>query len=236
VAVLAVLAFTGSGCSSTREQAAAFAQQGSSAFSVKGVRVREQSRVVRVLARSVVHDANGTAAVLLLRNGGRRPLADVPLALAVRDARGKVLWRNDAPGLERGLTHAPLLPPGRSVTWVDDQVTPAGGGTPSSVAVRIGAGKAAPATAPSVAVSGTHLEGDPASGLTAGGRVANGSGVAQQNLVVAAVARRGGRIVAAGRAIVPLLKAHGHERFQAYFIGNPGGAQLDLDAQPTTLR
>jgi hypothetical protein len=235
LAALALAALLASGCSSTREQAKRFAQQGSRAFAVHGLRVTGRNRSVRVLARALVTDANGTAAALVLRNDGHAPLANVPLALAVRDARGRVLWRNDAPGLEASLTHAALLPPGKAVTWVDDQVTVAGG-RPASVAVRVGAGSPAPAGAPAIAISGTRVTGDPASGLTAGGVVANDSGVAQQNLVVAAVARRGGRIVAAGRALVPFVKAHGSSSFQAYFIGDPAGAQLALAAQPTTLR
>jgi hypothetical protein len=155
----------------------------------------------------------------------------------VRDAHGKVLWRNDAPGLEAGLTHIALIAPGQTVTWVNDQVQ-AVGGKPASVAAIIGAGKPAPAgaTGVRVTVGAATLEGDPVSGVTAGGQVVNGSAINQPNLVVDAVARSGGKIVAAGRAIVPLLKAHGHERFQAYFIGNPRGAQLQLAAQPATFR
>jgi hypothetical protein len=234
-ATLALLALPG--CESTREQAAKFAQQGSKAFQAKGLQVTRQSRDVRVLERTVVSDANGTAAVVVLRNTGTRALAEVPIAISVRDARGKVVWRNDAPGLESGLTHVALIAPGQTVTWVNDQVQPVGG-KPASVAATVGAGQPAPANAMGVhmTVGTASLQGDPVSGVTAGGQVTNGSSIDQPNLVVAAVARNGGKIVAAGRAIVPLLKAHGHDRFQVYFIGNPTGAQLQLAAQPATFR
>jgi hypothetical protein len=234
-ATLALLALCG--CESTREQAAKFAQEGSRAFQAKGVQVTTQSRSVRVLSRAVVTDANGTAAVVVLRNAGSQALAAVPIAISVRDAHGKVVWRNDAPGLEAGLTHVALIAPGQTVTWVNDQVQ-AAGGRPASVAAVVGAGQPAPAGATGVRVTigATTLEGDPVSGVTARGQVVNDSAVRQPNLVVAAVARRGGKVVAAGRAIVPLLKAHGHERFQAYFIGDPRGAQLQLAAQPRSFR
>ena len=231
------LALALAGCESTREQAAKFAQQGSKAFQAKGVSVTTQSRSVKVLERTVVSDANGAAAAVVVRNTGAQALAAVPIAISVRDATGKVLWRNDQPGLEPGLTHIALIAPGQTVTWVNDQVQ-AAGGRPASVAAIVGAGQPAPtgASAVRVTVGATSLEGDPVSGVTAGGQVVNESAIDQPNLVVAAVARSGGRIVAAGRAIVPLLKAHGHERFQAYFIGNPRGAQLQLAAQPATFR
>ncbi len=49
------------------------------------------------------------------------------------------------------------------------------------------------------------------------------------------VARRGGRIVAAGRAIVPLVKPGKKAKFNLFFIGNPKGARVTLSAPPTTF-
>lgn len=225
------------GCSSTREQAKKYVQQGNAAFTAHGLRVGARSRDVKVLEQVVVRDANGTAAVVVLRNGGAQALTGVPVAIAVKDAHGKAIWRNDAPGLEAGLTHAALLPAGRTVDWVNDQVQPASG-TAVAVAARIGAGTPSPAGARDVriGVGGAKLEGDPASGVTAVAQAQNRSDIAQTGLVIAAVARRAGRIVAAGRAIVPALKPHGHARFQVFFIGDPRGAQLSFDPQPSTLR
>jgi hypothetical protein len=236
-ATLALLSLTAAGCSSTREQAAKFTQGGNRAFTAKGLRVNATNRSVKVLERTLVTDANGTAAVVVLRNTSGRALADVPIAIAVQTAQRKVVWRNDAPGLEPGLTHAALLAPGQTVTWVNDQITPSAG-KPATVKARVGAGDAAPngAQAVRIELGAAHLEGDPASGVTAIARATNASDVAQKNLVIAAVARKGGRVVAAGRSIVPLLKAHGHAQFQVFFIGDPRGAELSFDAQPSTLR
>lgn len=235
--VLLPLAAATAGCESTRAQAEKFVQEGGRAFTARGLRVRAANRDVQLLERAVVSDANGTAAVVVLKNRGARALADVPIALAVKDARGKVLWRNDAPGLEPGLTHAALLAPGETVTWVNDQVLLAGGARPASLGTKAGAGEPAPATASRLAidVEGARLEGDPTSGVTAVARAVNRTDVDQHALVIAAVARRGGRLVAAGRAIVPQLKARGHETFQVFFVGDPRGAELSFDAQPSTL-
>lgn len=224
------------GCASTRAQAEKLTHEGDRAFAARGLSVDRRNRDVEVLEQAVVSDANGAAAVVVLRNGGARALADVPISIAVKAAGGRVLWRNDAPGLEQGLTHVALLEPGRTVTWVNDQILLTGG-RPAALGARVGAGEPAPAGAASVdiAVEGARLEGDPVSGVTALARAVNRSDVAQENLVIAGVARRGGRVVAAGRAIVPRLRPHDGERFQVFYIGDPQGAQLAFDAQPSTL-
>jgi hypothetical protein len=238
-AALALLpsALAGSGCSSTRAQAAKYVAGGSRAFTARGLRVGAANRDVQLVERSVIGDANGAAAVVVLKNRGAQALADVPIALAVKDAHGTVLWRNDAPGLEEGLTHVALLAPGQTVTWVNDQILLDGGAKPAALGVKPGAGRPAPPTAArlDIAVEDARLEGDPASGVTAVATVVNRSGVAQDNLVIAAVARQGGTLVAAGRAIVPVLRATGRERFQVFFVGDPRGAALSFDAQPSTL-
>jgi hypothetical protein len=46
---------------------------------------------------------------------------------------------------------------------------------------------------------------------------------------------RGGRIVAAGRAVLPEVGAGQRAPFQVFFIGSPQGAQLQASAPPTTL-
>jgi len=239
VAALALLpaALAASGCESTRATAAKFAQEGDRAFAARGLRVGAVNRDVAVLERAVVSDVNGAAAVVVLRNRGARALADVPVAIAVKGAGGRLLWRNDAPGLEEGLTHVALLAPGQTVTWVNDQILLSPPARPSSLGARVGAGEPAPPSAArlDIAVEDPRFEGDPASGLTVLARAVNRSDVAQDNLVIAAVARRGGKIVAAGRAIVPHLRADGGERFQVFFVGDPRDAELTFDAQPSTL-
>lgn len=237
--VLLPPALAGSGCSSTRAQAEKFTAEGDSAFAARGLRVGAANRDVQLAERTVISDANGTAAVVVLKNRGARALADVPIALAVKDAHGTVLWRNDAPGLEQGLTHVALLAPGQTVTWVNDQILipPPPAPRPAALGVKPGAGRPAPPTAArlDIAVQDARLEGDPASGVTAVATAVNRSDVAQTDLVIAAVARRGGKTVAAGRSIVPVLRANGHERFQVFFVGDPRGATLSFDAQPSTL-
>jgi hypothetical protein len=238
LASTAVLGFTASGCESTRERAAKFAKEGDKAFAAKGLDVGAANRAVAIVSTAVISDENGSAVVAVLRNEGPTTLVNVPVELVVRDASGSATARNDAPGLENGLTHVALLPPGRAVTWVNDQLSLTGG-RPSRATLTVGRGEDAPSNVDQVSVEiepGTRVVGDPASGLTAVGRVRNDSSIAQRDLVVACTARRGARAVAAGRSIVPSLAPGRRDRFNVYFIGNPTGAQLDCTAQPTTFQ
>lgn len=235
LASAAVLAVSGAGCETTREKAAKLGRGGNAAFRVEGLQVSRANRDVRVVSNSVISDANGTAVVAVLRNAGRAALADVPLAMVVSGAGGRALARNDDAGLERGLTHAPLLPVGRDVLWVHDQVIVTGGRA-ARATVTPGRGRPAPAGARGldVAVGEARLEGDPSSGITAVAHAVNRSDVDLSDLLIVCVARRGGRVVAAGRSIVPSLKAGRRAEFQVFFIGDPTGAELTFDAQPAT--
>jgi hypothetical protein len=107
------------------------------------------------------------------------------------------------------------------------------------VAAAVGAGKRPVAGAlPRIELSGIHLDRDQ-DGVYAKGIVRNSSPVLQRRLVIACVARRGGRVVAAGRAVVdklpPAAETKKPATFTVYFIGNPKGARLDCAAPPTVL-
>ena len=65
--------------------------------------------------------------------------------------------------------------------------------------------------------------------------VHNRSKVAQQKLVVYVTARRAGRIVAAGRAILPEVAAGASVPFQAFLVGSAAGTQLQASAPATTF-
>src|SRR5581483_7276247 len=145
-------------------------------------------------------------------------LRDAPIAITVRDAHGGVLFKNDAPGLEAALASVALLPAGGQTTWIDDQVQASG--TPASVSALVGAGPRASGSIPRLRVSGVRAISDVASGAGAAGTVTNDSAVAQHDLVVYVLARRGGRLVAAGRAVLPEVPAHGSSPFELFFVGD----------------
>ncbi len=143
------------------------------------------------------------------------------------------MYTNTTPGLARTLVSIPYIAPHALLSWVDDQVQGAGG---TSLTATVGQAPPAPGPAPQIVVSGTHQYEDPANGPSAEGQVSNRSAVSQQELVVYAVARRGGRVLAAGRSVLPQLEPHGSAHFSLFFVGSPAGASLAVDAPPTVLR
>lgn len=224
-----------SACSSTKDKAAEFADEGSKAFEAKGLAVGKANANVKVEDAQVIRDATGTAAVVVLRSRAQTALQDVPVALDVADSSGASIWKNDVAGLQDSLVSVPVLAPGAKTTWINDQVLPAAG-TAAAVKARVGAAKNAPADLPKLTVSAPELEGDPVDGVAARGELVNDSKVEQKDLVVYGLARKGGKVVAAGRAIIPRVRAGAKARYAIFFIGDPRGAALEVSAPPTTLK
>jgi hypothetical protein len=231
-AAVAVVAL--SGCESTVDAAKKIAAKGTAAFSQRGIAVTRTDKQIAILDSTVLHDQNGAAVVIDLRYRGRQPIIGAPIAINVRDRRGASVFRNDTAGLESALAHLPLLTPGESFTWINDQVQASG--TPSNVIAKIGPGQPAPATPPRIQITGVKLSTDPVSGVEASGTVHNLSKVDQLHLVVFALAKRAGRVVAAGRAILQHLYAGRRATFHAFFIGNPKGASISVSAPPSVLQ
>ena len=231
---LALLALALAGCESTQEKSARLERQAAKISKhARGLEVIKRSRDVRVAGTSVLTDANGSAAVVELRNTSRHALIGVPVAISVRDRGKHVVYANDAAGLDDALVKAPFVRAHGRLAWVHDQVT--ADGKPASVLAKVGAdAKRAPETAPRLEIEATKLVAD-SSGVAAVGKVVNRSGVAQQRLVIFGVARKHGRVVAAGRAMVPRLAPQKDARFRVFFIGDPRGARLTLAAPPTTF-
>ena len=240
LAALAALAL--GGCETTAEESAKLEKKAKREqaehpiTTAKGLSIVHPSAKVRVLEVTVLHSAEGAAAAVTVTNTSTRPLREVPIAITVKSASGQTLYQNNAPGLEAALTRIAALPAHGTLTWVDDQVPATGG----PVQVNAIVGEASPADGSSVgappprmAVSGVHLI-EAATG-EAGGTVRNASSTAQQRLVVFVIARRGGRVVAAGRALLPSVGAGASASFQTFLIGSPAGATLQASAPATIL-
>ncbi len=216
---LATLALTG--CESTAERSAqlerAALKRGAGAAQ-KGVAIASPSRYVHVGSTSLLHSSEGTAVAVTLTNTSSQPIADVPISLTVTATGGSLFYANTGAGIGHTLVSAALIPAHGELTWVDDQVS--GSGTPT--AARAEAGEAPPARGPipQIEVSGAHIVEEGASERGAHGTIVNRSHVDQRELVVYAVARRSGRIVAAGRAVVPDVPAGASAPFQLFFIGD----------------
>lgn len=224
-----------SGCESTQAKSARLAREGSRQLAAeRGLVVRTQNADVRAVATSVVQDENGTAVVVVLRNRAARPVGRVPIAIDVRGSGRRSLYRNDTPGLDPSLVEATGVPARGELVWVNDQVTPSG--TPKQVEARIGAARGdAPRELPRLELTQPRLLDDRVTGVEAVGRVTNRSDVEQRRLVVSCVARKGARVVAAGRAIVNRLAPGKSASFHVFFIGDPRGARVTVAAPPTVI-
>jgi hypothetical protein len=224
-----------SGCESTQAKSARLEREGAGQLAgERGLVVRAQNRDVRAVATSVLQDENGTAVVVVLRNSSPRPLGRVPVAIEVSGPGGRSVYRNDAPGLDPSLVEATGVPASGELVWVNDQVTPAG--TPKRVEARVGAEQGGdPRELPRIQIAQPRLIEDRVTGVEAVGRVTNRSDVEQRRLVVSCVARRGDKVVAAGRAIVARLAPGKSASFHVFFIGDPRGARMTVAAPPTVI-
>jgi hypothetical protein len=235
VAALVLAALGLSACQTTQELSAERAKTAKKLVSQKGLTVAKENPNVAVGATAVIKDKNGIAAVVELRNTGHEAQADLPVSIAITDKAGKQVYKNDVAGLEDSLVSMSLLTRGEDAYWVNNQITATG--TPAKVQAKVGAAKRkVPAEVPRFAISGVALGSD-TDGVYVKGTIVNRSKIAQKRLTIFCVARRGGRIVAAGRAILDSLGPAGAKptRFTVFFIGNPKGARLSFSAPPTVL-
>jgi hypothetical protein len=226
------------GCETTAERSAQLERQAKqreaqaqrrSALAGQAPIVKTPSRYVKVVATAVVHDSEGTAAIVTLHNGSATAYRQVPVAITVRDAAGRIVYRNNSPGQEVTLVSAPLIPAHGTVSWVNDQVQATG--TPASVTAEVGEGTSVK-TAPSLSVVGLQTVSDPTTGESVDGTVLNSTAGTSPGAVVYAVGRRGGRIVAAGRAVLPQAPAASRTPFQLFLVGDRNGPLLRAQALP----
>lgn len=221
------------GCESTQDKSAKIAAELGPVKQEKGLKISKQSKDVEVVSSTLLTDQNGSAVVVRLRNRSNEDLVGVPIAIDVLDAKGKSVYRNDIPGIEPALAAVPFIPGGGEVEWVHDQILATG--KPAKVEVKVGAGgETFSGDLPQISVSDPKLEGDPYSGVLAGGNVENRSGEDLERLLLYAVATKNGKVVAAGRgAIEPLKSKPKPVPYNIYFIGDPSGADIEVTQFPS---
>jgi hypothetical protein len=231
---LVVATMTLCGCQSTQERSAQLRRETKHAvLASQGVSVTKESPSVEVVSTTVLRSGTATAVVVSLRDISSHALESAPIEIDVRDAQGEVIFQNNQPGLEPSLTNVSLLEPGQEALWVDDQVQVAAG-TPASAIALVGEATQAPSV-PKLTIEHAKLAAEAGAEATMSGTVVNHGQMVQQDLVVYAVARRGGKIVAAGRAVLPEVPPGTSAPFQIYFVGDPKSAMISTSAPPTTF-
>lgn len=229
---LCLLALAGAGCQSSQEKSAELAKESLGAINERGLTIKTTNRDVTVGDTTVISDQYGSAAVVELRSKARADQVGVPVLISVESGQGETVFRNDAAGLAPALTHIPVLAAGESTFWVNDQVTADQG---RRVTAKVGTPEGKPpARIPRLQVTSLKLESDTDGALTRG-RVHNRSKIDQRLLTLFAIARRGDKVVAAGRSGVERLKAGRAATFKVYWIGDPKGAKVSVAAPASTF-
>jgi hypothetical protein len=233
---IALVALALTGCSTSAEKSAKLERQAKLLAAhapppPQGLSITRESSNVKVLHASVLSSSEGSAVSVTLRNVSSHALLSVPIAITVKDAGGRTIFQNNAPGIEAALTSIASLAAHREATWVDDQIPPSP--QPASVSVRVGEASAPGRPLPRIEIEGLHSSEESAS--QAAGTVSNRSNVAQRELIVYVLARRAGEVVAAGRAVLPEVAPGASAQFQVLFVGSANGASLLASAPPTTF-
>jgi hypothetical protein len=224
-----------SACQSSQERSAELAKRGKTVLTkAKGLEITNTNQEVKVVDTAVLSDKFGAGVVVTLKNESSQGMVNTPIAIDVRDAKGKTVFKNNAPGIEPSLTEVPLMEPGQTVDWVNDQVLATG--KPASVKVEVGQPEeTAPPDVPALEAGEPKLTVDPVSGIEANGSIANDSDVEQTKLILFAVARKDGEVVALGRGGVRRVKPNGNSPYHIFFIGDPRGGDIAVSASPTVF-
>lgn len=233
IMVMVGSALAAAGCDSTQEKASRLAASSGEAFEKTGLRVTKENPDVEVVKTWTLTDPNGTAVAVRVRNTTQKRLVGVPIALDVQDAAKQSVFRNDDPGLDPSLVELPVLRAGETVTWVNDQVVPAG--EAKATEAKIGVQRSVMETEePRLTLQQIERRSD-ADGAVVTGFVMNKSDVDQRNVVVYGVATKDGDVVAAGRGQVQRVRPGRRAKFNVFFIGDPSEGTLDLAVPATTL-
>jgi hypothetical protein len=233
LALVVLAGLTVIACQSSQDKAREIRAQ-AQASAPKPLVIPKPNKDVKVGDTTLLHDQNGDAIVVPLTNESNQMLVSVPILVDVRDAKGKRVYKNDTAGIDYALNHVALIKPHETFYWVNDQVT--GQGKTAKVKVGQPEDKPPKGPLPQFTVSDPRF-GHDFSGVKVTGTVTDQSRVDQSHLILFTVARQGGRIVAAGRGQIKKLKHSAKPApYVVYFIGDPSGSDVTIEAPPTVLQ
>jgi len=230
IAVIAGLTLTA--CQTSQDKARAIRER-AQVTAPKPLVIPKPNKDVKVGETTLLHDQNGDAIVVPLTNETDKMLVSVPLLVDIRDAKGNTVYKNDTAGIDFALNHVAVIKPHETFYWVNDQVT----GQGKTAKVEVGDPEERPPKGPLPQFTLTDPRfGRDFSGVKVTGTAKIDTKVDQSHLILFAVARRGGQIVAAGRGQIKKLKHGGKPApYVIYFIGDPTGSDVTIQAPPTTF-
>jgi hypothetical protein len=228
-AVSLLLAAAVSGCATTQDaNQRASIQADRTIASRQPLAFKGVSRDVRVVDASVVRGRDGSAIVVVLRNTGDAAANDLPIEVGPQGGRPL----NAGANVPYFQSHAPAIAAGDEATWVYTTQERLGSGAAFARvgAPAVGAPKADRVPELQVSDSGVSSTKDGGSVLA---EVTNDSGVPQYGLDVYAVARKGGRYVAAGRTSLAHLGVSKSAHLTLTLVGDAKGADVRIFVPPT---
>jgi hypothetical protein len=225
---MVVLAAAVSGCGTTQDaNKRASIQADRTLASRKPLELRGKDPHVQVVRTSVISGKDGSAIVVVLRNQGDAPVNDLPIEVGPEG--GQPL--NARPNVPYFQSHAPAIAPGDEVTWVYTTKEKVGS---DRAFARVGAPVSHPITTAGNVSEMKVGDSAGADGSTVQTEVTNDTGIPQYDLDVYAVALKGGRYVAAGRANLEHLGVDQSAHLSLPLVGDAKGTRIQVFA-PQTL-
>jgi hypothetical protein len=222
-----------SGCQTTQELSAKIARKlGHQSAIATTTGLGAVNRSVRVRASVLISGGGQSAVAVELTNTGARAQTNFPVLIDVLDAKNRSVYRNDTKGIEPSLQQLAVLPAHATAWWVDNEVL-----APATAALKVSTAVGESTTPPPASVPAIAATAVSASSSFPGPHVSltviNRSSIAQTQLPVYAVALRGGRVVGAGRAIVPALAAGAHTSLEIPITGTVDESTISLTIAPS---
>jgi hypothetical protein len=220
-AALTVLA----GCESSQDQAAKLT---ASSTTVQAKAPAEAKRsagggTLKVVSASLIQGAHGDAIAVQLVNEGSQNQTLAPISVKVADANGTSVYSNHGSGFASSLKQVPNVPPGGAAWWVASGVRVPAAGKSVKASVTTSQSKH---SGVSLDVSDLRVGPDPHGGIDALGQVVSKSRASLANVIVASVATKGDRAIAAGSASIGSVPSRGRKNFRIKLVGDPSGGVL----------
>jgi hypothetical protein len=178
----------------------------------------------------LIAEDNSTAVIVRVTNPSpRHAVADAPITIDLLDRAGTVVGTSADAGTDRLLVHVPYIDPGESVLFVSDTI--AASAKPAEARVKATAIFSAVRRVRLV-VHALQLRTDAFGFSTAAGTIVSLAAPETRNVLIQAVVRRGGHIVAAGTTVARVPPRARSRSFEIILIGDAKGGELRVWAPP----
>jgi hypothetical protein len=233
VVVCGALTVALAACESTENESATIEREASKSREAEpgALKLGAANKTVRVSDATLISSGGQKAVAVKLTSTAAHDQRQLPVLVEVTAAAGKIAYTNQI-GVEPALQHISQLRAHSSAWWVDDQVL--ANQTTRAVRVRVGSGKTQSHDSLPL-LTAKLANAAPGQSGSVSGVLVNHSRVAQKKVPVYVVALRGGKVVAAGRALVASLAGRpgASAPFKVTLVGSPAGAKIELTAVAT---